>query len=665
MKYKVLIDSVGYKAKPEGFEAGTITNRILFDLEKHTRLVNIDELAAEIEAGKTIITGVMSGNKTDKELYDKKKHFSQAQLFLVDIDNDTKRNGIKYVSENPADIETIREICHKYKIQPALIYESFSSRKHDPDGKEFKKYHILFASDEPVTDSNIADDISKSLAIMFSGYYDENTKDVCRILFGTCKDTPSRIIHKSSLVNTVSALASAYYDKLSLEASEPAPEPLRTSYTSSEQNEFNADVALEYISSDTDRNTWLKLSSAYKNCGGSFSMWETWCKSGNYDGKEPLLKVWNSLSKPDASESTLISYIQQAYPDADKILYECYHNGNKFEDKETWMQKQDWYKPKDEYIREKRMQEQNQKTKEMPSVAPDQEQNQHQQRDFSAFLLSNLHQGYLKAQQTNKKRFETGFLEFDKILDGGLTDELYCITGGTGVGKTTLFYNIAENIARKYGDKINVLYFALEMTSNQLISRGVSRLSIEDAELENVPYRKITAAEYDEHLQAFTYSNPDEYRKQTEKYFQIYGDKLYIIGEESGLCDMAAILQAVRNITEATGKPPIVFIDYLQYLRAVDDKLSDTEKLKQDVIYMKKIRTEFSAPVLFISSKSRNNNTKADVATSKDDIELIKQSLYDVQTAKGSADIEYTAGVVINVIAGEENKRYAGVAKTE
>lgn len=338
MKFKLLVDEISYKTKPTGQEAGAITNRLLTSLEEVTKKYTIKEIAHAVEQGKTIVPHVLSGNKKENESYNKAAHFKEAQLFLIDIDNDETRkdtktgellrdeNGkpLKYALENPADINYINAVCKKYGIVPALVYESFSSRKTDPTGRAFQKYHVLFASDKPITDSETVLNITKSLQFMFSGSADISTKDIGRLLYGTVKEEPSRIIHTSEKTNTVEALLSEYNRRK--EESSSVPE--HQTHREQSSGEFNADIALSHISADTDRSTWLKISAAYKNTGGSFSLWEQWCRTGNYDGKEKLSKVWDSLTNTAPGEATLTKAIKESgASDYNNILYECYHNG--------------------------------------------------------------------------------------------------------------------------------------------------------------------------------------------------------------------------------------------------------------------------------------------------------------------------------------------------
>lgn len=72
------------------------------------------------------------------------------------------------------------------------------------------------------------------------------------------------------------------------------------------------------------------------------------------------------------------------------------------------------------------------------------------------------------------KAFPTGFSILDGILNGGLREGLTVIGALSGLGKTTMLLQIANNIAEQGED---VIYFSLEMNKSELLTRTISRLS--------------------------------------------------------------------------------------------------------------------------------------------------------------------------------------------
>lgn len=79
-----------------------------------------------------------------------------------------------------------------------------------------------------------------------------------------------------------------------------------------------------------------------------------------------------------------------------------------------------------------------------------------------------------------KKRFDTGIAELNRVLGGGLVmGSLTLISGDPGIGKSTLLLQTANNIATKYG---RVLYVSGEESEEQIKIRG-DRLGATASEL--------------------------------------------------------------------------------------------------------------------------------------------------------------------------------------
>ena len=77
---------------------------------------------------------------------------------------------------------------------------------------------------------------------------------------------------------------------------------------------------------------------------------------------------------------------------------------------------------------------------------------------------------------------KSGLSDFDKKIGGLHKSDLIIIAGRPSMGKTAFATNIAYNISKEKGvnkDKIdkNVLFFSLEMSSDQLATRIMSESS--------------------------------------------------------------------------------------------------------------------------------------------------------------------------------------------
>ena len=131
-------------------------------------------------------------------------------------------------------------------------------------------------------------------------------------------------------------------------------------------------------------------------------------------------------------------------------------------------------------------------------------------------------------------RISTGLLELDKALNGGLANELYVMGAETSTGKSAFLMSIAQKIAES---GIDVLYFALEMGTDEFVARGISSISFQQNRIDQ-KNRKIKASDvlywtFDNTLNAFSKMRYDMYSNYAEEYFNRYGEHLHII--ESGL----------------------------------------------------------------------------------------------------------------------------------
>ena len=242
---------------------------------------------------------------------------------------------------------------------------------------------------------------------------------------------------------------------------------------------------------------------------------------------------------------------------------------------------------------------------------------------------------FIEHCREHKERISTGFPGLDKAFSGGLTNELYIMAAETSTGKSAFLMTLAQNAAEA---GIDVLYFSLEMGKDEFIARGISRISYEHyKESKNGPL--MTAGDilnwkYDTTLNEFVRVPYSQYEKYSEEYFERYGSRLHII--EGGINGITArdIANMVSLFKKDSNEPVVVFVDYLQLIRAESDDRSQADrKTKTDVSVttLKCLASQIGLPVITISSISRSSyNGK------------ISSSAF-----KESGDTEYTGGVLL------------------
>ena len=238
----------------------------------------------------------------------------------------------------------------------------------------------------------------------------------------------------------------------------------------------------------------------------------------------------------------------------------------------------------------------------------------------------------------------SGYKAVDRLLDGGFYAGLYVIGAISGLGKTTFINNVADNMA-KAGRK--VIYISLEMATEEIIAKSISRLTYEQA------------TKYGRHVRTFAKDTRqilngklwDEYTRDEKQIidnaiddYKEYAGNIFIYEAPLGargfsVYDVADIVAAHAAPDEL---PPVVFIDYLQIMQPPADRPNLDARRNMDIAItaLKQISRDYSAPVIVISSFNRANYNEG----------------VSFAALKESGAIEYTADVVIGL-------QYEGVEK--
>lgn len=227
--------------------------------------------------------------------------------------------------------------------------------------------------------------------------------------------------------------------------------------------------------------------------------------------------------------------------------------------------------------------------------------------------------------------YPTGFPQLDKVLDGGLYEGLYVLGADTSLGKTTFTLQIADNLAIQGHD---VLIFSLDTARTELMAKSVSRISALEAVRQRLG---LTQAKTSRGITTGSrYANYSQKEKdlinQSVKLYGEYSSNVYI---QEGISTTG--VQSVRNIVEqhieATGKRPIVLIDYLQILAPYSERATDKQNTDKAVLELKRLSRDFKIPVWAVSSFNRGSYDKA----------------VTMSSFKESGAVEYSADVLIGM----------------
>lgn len=235
------------------------------------------------------------------------------------------------------------------------------------------------------------------------------------------------------------------------------------------------------------------------------------------------------------------------------------------------------------------------------------------------------------ADSVNTPYIPTGFKGLDNILDGGLYEGLYIVGAISSLGKTTLITQIADQIAQS---GIDVLIFSLEMARTEIMSKSISRHTLQEVLATGGNIRNAkTARGITTGKKYERYSNTEiELITSAIKTYADYASHIYI-SEGIGNIGAAEIREAVKKHISFTGNTPVVVIDYLQILAPADVRATDKQNTDKAVMELKRISRDFKLPILGISSFNRENYSNA----------------VTMAAFKESGAIEYSSDVLIGL----------------
>ena len=236
--------------------------------------------------------------------------------------------------------------------------------------------------------------------------------------------------------------------------------------------------------------------------------------------------------------------------------------------------------------------------------------------EYAEYNSATAVKDFMNRSVTEGQAVPTGFKKLDNLLNGGLCSGLVFIGGLSSIGKTTLALNMAENIAmNKYPagtqDVIrgrDVLYFALEQSKNDLISKILSRRTY----LEGRKRKKEKFAKMNFQLlqrDKWTGWEQDEWDCLWgcyETFKRDVGNNLYII-EPKGDMTARDIVRMTEKHIQFTGRTPIVFVDYLQILKSIDERATDKQAIDRTLVALGSLAREHHTTVVGISSFNREN----------------------------------------------------------
>lgn len=207
---------------------------------------------------------------------------------------------------------------------------------------------------------------------------------------------------------------------------------------------------------------------------------------------------------------------------------------------------------------------------------------------------------------------KTGYSNLDEKMS--LYPGLYVLGAVSSLGKTTFIGQLADQLSEA-GD--HVLYFSLEQSEFELVSKGISRMTARENLETAVSAIKIR----DGYV-------TDSVERAIESYRCIASTEAII---ECGFdTTIETITNTVQNYISQTEVRPVVVVDYLQIVRPVDIRQSAKDAVDGHVRAFKKLQVDNDLVVILISSLNRANYLTP----------------VDFESFKESGGIEYTADVI-------------------
>lgn len=221
---------------------------------------------------------------------------------------------------------------------------------------------------------------------------------------------------------------------------------------------------------------------------------------------------------------------------------------------------------------------------------------------------SSLVKGFVHGidESVNTPAISTGFKRLDAVLDGGLYEGLYVVGAISSLGKTTLVTQIADQMALN-GQDVQII--SLEMASNEIIAKSISRLTLQTAIIKGYDkqthmkkVREITNGKlfnsYEHPIRQYIMNCVSDYEQYA---------KFLFIREGIGDIGVDQIRAGVVEHIQMTGRKPVVVVDYMQILAPYNERMTDKQNTDHNVMELKRISRDYKIPIIAISSFNRQS----------------------------------------------------------
>ena len=638
------VDRTAYTTKDAAKQRiGSIKNRV----GAGSTEIEPKELIALVENGGSFAPALMNGTEA--------KNWQSQQVIIADIDNDEPErdeNGELIKDENgknrkvPVKFQLssvyAAEICKAHGITPFFMYHTLSNGKV-VDGVSMEKYRIVVILDTPITDAAEANNLTARFIDLFNkaapGAADTSVKNLDRVLFGSCKGSAFNISETITPLEVMRALPEIRDDVNDAPPrQEPAKsetkgdalgwdDPIEETPRSRLYDEIDAQRRRDIESFDLEGYILKENPGARIHRVGNQRFINPCPICGHNDdfvisGHIFKLCCSGRTIEPGGGDGgSVIDY----FVEKDKItLQEALQ---KFDDLMGYKKPQLKKTAQNIALEEK--------TEPATNETVTHEEAEETLNKYSAtnYLAA------LNDTENQATQIKTGFSKFDEFMDGGLYPGLYILGAISSMGKTSFMVQLADQIAAAGND---VMFFTLEMGAKELIAKSVSRYTYLTDEENAVTANTLLMGKKRADLSTTKRVNLDT---AIERYANEVGAHSWYF-ESTGDKGITEIEKSVKSFITITGRTPIIFIDYLQIMKPIEDSWTEKRNTDKNVLQLRKMARDYNTVVFAISSLNRGSY--------KGDIEM--------DAFKESGAIEYGSDVLMGLQPRGMN---AGISQKE
>ena len=197
----------------------------------------------------------------------------------------------------------------------------------------------------------------------------------------------------------------------------------------------------------------------------------------------------------------------------------------------------------------------------------------------------------------------SGFANIDQYTNGFFGGQLIIVAAKSGMGKTTLCMNMAENMSLLTNDSKNVIFFSLEMPAEQLMMKTVARFK--GVNIGDIINGQVI---HPSNIQGCNnFSDTLAVVKDRQKHF--------VIDEKSGQ-HITQIQAKAKRLAMKMGKVDAIFIDYLGLITA--DGENQVVRVGRVSAGLKQLAKEMNVPVFALCQLNRAINGEPTMSNLRD-----------------------------------------------